>query len=119
MEADRHWKRALAAVFPSADKAHAREQLTKLANERFEELPWVTVNEQTWLIRSEQWNLEQLTQPERKHNAVRLPQFDGPIVVVEFRGRSLLVDGTHRVNWWLQNGLSELREVLIVSYGGK
>ena len=105
-----------AAVYPGATPTTAREQLTKLANERFEELAWINVDEENWSIRSESWNLAKLQQPERKHPFIKLPQFDGPIIVVEFRNRELLVDGTHRVNYWSDRGQSIEREVLIIQY---
>ena len=110
------WKRALGAVLPNHHPPAAFEQLTKLANERFGDTPWLQVNELDWSIRSEMWGPVELQIPERKHRDANLPQFDGPLVVVEFRGRVLLVDGTHRVNYWIANGFSPQREVLVVAY---
>jgi len=60
----------------------------KLANERFDGIPWVPVDEDNWVVRLESWDLAKLRAPERKRSTVKLPQFDGPIVVVEFRGRA-------------------------------
>jgi hypothetical protein len=110
------WKRVYATVFPKAEANAARKQLTKLANERFDPLPWISVDEERWGIRSELWDLAQLACAERKHTTLGLRHVGGPLVVVEFRGRVLLVDGTHRVNEWLSVGSPGEHEVLIVSY---
>ena len=110
------WKRALGAVLPHHPPAAAFEQLTKLANERFDDATWPPVNERDWTIRSEMWSPRELEFPERKHSDAYLPQYDGPLVVVEFKGRVLLVDGTHRVNYWIENGFPAQREVLVVTY---
>jgi hypothetical protein len=110
------WKRALGAVLPNHSPPTAFEQLTKLANERFDDTPWLPVTERDWSIRSELWGPVELQIPERKHADAALPQFEGPLVVVEFKGRVLLVDGTHRVNYWRANGFPSQREVLVVAY---
>lgn len=110
------WRCAYAAVFPGALLNAARQQLTKLANERFDGEAWLPVTEDKWEIRWEAWPWERVTVSERKHADAGPRRVEGPLVVVQFRGRELLVDGTHRVNTWLAGEHPAVLDVLIVSH---
>jgi hypothetical protein len=54
--------------------------------------------------RTEQWGIEKLRQLTRGHNGVATSpaQLYGPIVLVEYRGRVVVLDGNHRINTWVK-----------------
>jgi hypothetical protein len=70
--------------------------------------------------RKEQWGTEALGQLTRGHGGIAGPRtrLDGPIVLVEYEGRVLVLDGNHRINTWVQKNDPGLHSVNIHTIGG-
>jgi hypothetical protein len=65
-------------------------------------------------IREEHLALDQLNELERYHDR-RVPSRDvEPVIVLEYEGRRVLIDGNTRVNKWLSEGGTRLRRAIVI-----
>ena len=113
-----HWTQAYATLIPKKDESHA-ETLNRLVNERFNGLPALELNTRTCSIREDVWATECLRALEPKHARADPKRDGGVIIVVECRGRKLLVDGNNRVNRWLREGSRASHRLLVIEYRGE
>jgi len=66
-------------------------------------------------VRQELLSAGDLRTLERYHRKTNPGRTHEPIVVLEFGGRRLVVDGNKRVNKWIADGALELRSVIIIT----
>lgn len=62
-----------------------------------------TLSEDKLTVRSEHWSLDQLAALRREHRRDSAASFP-PVIVLEWSGRTFLIDGNNRVNFWLKQG---------------
>jgi hypothetical protein len=67
-------------------------------------------------IRRERWSFEQLKQLKTGHKGRNDCQIE-PLVLVEWDGRTVLIDGNHRLNGWVADSDGRPRDVIIISPG--
>lgn len=87
--------------------------LNRLTNERLSGAK-VALGPGTAVVREERWLTYELSRLERKHSKAHDFDDNRPIVVVEFDGRLILVDGNHRVTRWIASGHNVERQLLII-----
>jgi hypothetical protein len=63
--------------------------------------------------RRELWSTQDLAQLPRLHNSTAGVDCDCPIVIAEYEGKALVLDGNHRINRWVQARDSRLHDVHI------
>lgn len=112
------WTLAYATLIPKRDDSRA-ETLNRLANERFDGMSALELNARTCSIREEVWATELFREVEPKHAGADPKRDGGVIIVVECRGRKLLVDGNNRVNRWLKEGSRDSHRVLVIECRGE
>jgi len=66
-------------------------------------------------LRQELLSAEDLRTLERYHQKTNPQRTHDPIVVLEFEGRRLVVDGNKRVNKWVADATSQLRSAIIIT----
>ena len=107
------WDLVYGALWWERKDASPTACLNRLTNERLSGSK-LALDPTTAEVREEWWQTNELSRLERKHNKVHDFDDDRPIVVVEFEGRLILVDGNHRVTRWLASGHNVERQLLIV-----
>lgn len=105
------WELVYGTLWPK--KSDANACLNRLTTER-PGLSRIHLDENTAIVREEQWSTEQLAILERKHEKVHGFGDDRPIVVVEVGERKIVVDGNHRVTRWLRSGVSRQHRILLI-----
>lgn len=68
--------------------------------------------------KQEQWTVEQLS-PLTRHGDPTDGNFDSPIIVAEYEGVQRLLDGNHRINYWIQERDTRLHTVNIHTIEGR
>jgi hypothetical protein len=68
--------------------------------------------------RRERWTVEALAKLPRGHTSKAGHDFACPIIVAEYPGKQLLLDGNHRINRWIDLGDSGEHEVNIHTIRG-
>ena len=109
------WGLVYKTLKPKATDASPNACLNRLTNERLSGVPCVYLNEKTAVVRRAHWSTEGLSALDRKHKRMHDFEDDRPIVVVEYRGRKILIDGNHRVTRWLTTHAVKRHEVLLIT----
>jgi hypothetical protein len=69
-------------------------------------------------IRQEWLTVEELGAFCRNHKKDKPRQVEPPLVAVEFRGKTCMLDGTNRINAWIRDGDTATHEIIIVCESG-
>lgn len=68
--------------------------------------------------RRERWTTDTLAKIDRGHGSITGDDFDCPIIVVEYERKQRLLDGNHRINRWIEAGVTRLHDVNIHTIAG-
>src|SRR5687767_13306843 len=93
------WDVVFRTLKPKATET-PQECLNRLVRERISDKKLV-VDASTAAIREERWPTSELKRLKLKHDRTNDKDDRRPIVVVDYKGEPLLIDGNHRVNRWL------------------
>ena len=67
-------------------------------------------------IRRERWSFEQLKRLKTGHEERNDCQIE-PLILIEWEGRTVVIDGNHRLNGWVADSDGRSRNVIIISPG--
>ena len=107
------WDLVFRTLKPKATES-PQECLNRLVRERIADKKLV-VDASTATIRKELWPTADLKRLRRRHDRTNDKDDRRPIVVVEYKGEPLLIDGNHRVNRWLSRSPFPEHEVLRIA----
>jgi hypothetical protein len=116
-EYDTLWRQAYAsfeghaAPFRRSDR-NAQAALTRIAVKGL----GFTFDSTNSQIRRERWSFEQLKQLKTGHNGRNDCQIE-PLILIEWEGRTVVIDGNHRLNGWVAGNDGRSRQVVIISPG--
>ena len=94
----------------------ANAVLNRLVNERFPSGPRLELNETTCVVSEHEYSTRELESFEKWHDRDTPARDGGSIVIVECRGRHLLIDGNNRVNRWIQENSSDLHNAIVIHH---
>jgi hypothetical protein len=107
------WDLVFRTLKPKATES-PQECLNRLVRERISDKKLV-VDASTATIRRDLLSTLELQRLKRKHDRTNDKDDRRPIVVVEYKGEPLLVDGNHRVNRWLSSSRISEHDVLWIA----
>lgn len=109
------WARALAAIPVKKKDGTPQAALNRLANEYFRRKPAESFDPSRCTIKEVALSPEELASLETHHTDGAPRYTGGAIVVVEFDGRRVVVDGNNRVNYWRAQRDNQPHMALIVT----
>ena len=113
------WDEALSLLdfHRKASDATPVDVVNRLVCERIAGALAVRLGPNTCAIREDYWPIDRLASTERKHQCDTPRHMIEPVIVVEYEGHALLIDGNNRVNEWLARGGNASRRVIVVRHG--
>jgi len=113
------WCRVDIALCQASSREQTISEVNRLLAKWINGLPPNYLNETNCAIRREWLPTEELLKFTRGHSRNNPRKTDGPLLVAEYRGTSYMLDGTNRINRWLQDGNAEKHEVIILTKHGE
>jgi hypothetical protein len=71
-------------------------------------------NPTTCKVREIYLPIEELAKAERYHKRLKPQREDGPIILLNVGGKTVVIDGNNRINKWERKGKSELTRTIIM-----
>ena len=109
------WKRVDRAIAQARNRAETISELNRLFGKQGRGAPANHFSEENCTIRREFLTPQQLDKFWRGHTKAEPRQVGAPLVAVEFRGHTYMLDGTNRINAWLRDGNTEAHETISLS----
>lgn len=109
------WERVDAALVQGRNRAQTLSEVNRLCRKLDSSVPPLYVTESNTTLKQEWLTPKQLDAFKRGHDRNTPRHIGGPLIAINHRGTTFMLDGTNRINMWLKQGNTEMHEVIILS----
>jgi hypothetical protein len=117
-DSDDLWSRVDTAIFEATSRAETIAHLNRLLRKCVIEAPCTFISEVGSTLVRERLTVPQLEMFWRGHHRTKARRYHPPIVVADFRGTKYVLDGTTRINDWVQCSDEDVHETIIIRHKG-
>ena len=110
------WNRVDLAINQASTREQTVSELNRLLRKWFPAAPEAYISEEHSVLQQKWLTPQELDSQLRRGHARAAPRrVNGiPLLAVQYEGGIYMLDGTNRINGWLQSGDTELHEVIII-----
>ena len=112
------WSLVDTAMFEATSRAETIAEVNRLLRKCVAKAPCGFISEANTTLLRENLTVPQLATFWRGHTRTEARRYYLPIIAAEFRGTTYVLDGTRRINEWVDFGDKETHETIIIRHKG-